>query len=104
MAIGPARITFEQNSAALSADARAELDKMAQAIVSGETGRMTLKAYTSTGGSTSETRRMSLARGLAVRSYLIDKGVPKEKIDLQALGNVGDAGPADRVDLLPGKS
>ena len=49
----------------------------------------------------SKARRKSLARGLAIRSYLIKAGVPSTRIDVRALGNKAEGGPADRVDLIP---
>jgi outer membrane protein OmpA-like peptidoglycan-associated protein len=48
-----------------------------------------------------EARRVSLARAVAVRAYLIEKGVRSLRIDVRALGNRADTGPAaDQVDLL----
>jgi hypothetical protein len=48
-----------------------------------------------------EARRVSLARAVAVRAYLIDKGVRSLRIDVRALGNRADKGPvADQVDLV----
>jgi outer membrane protein OmpA-like peptidoglycan-associated protein len=47
-----------------------------------------------------ESRRLSLERALAVRSYLIGQGVRRTRIDVRALGQTASQGPADRVDLL----
>lgn len=47
-----------------------------------------------------ESRRLSLERALAVRSYLIDQGVRRTRIDVRALGPTASDGPSDRVDLL----
>ena len=48
-----------------------------------------------------EARRISLARAVAVRAYLIDKGIRSLRIDVRALGNRADDGPAtDQVDLM----
>jgi outer membrane protein OmpA-like peptidoglycan-associated protein len=98
---GATRVTFEANSPALSADARSALDRLAADLVAHPARKLTLKAY-SAGGGGPETRRLSLARGLAVRAYLIDKGVPRERLDVQALGASADSGPADRVDAVGG--
>jgi outer membrane protein OmpA-like peptidoglycan-associated protein len=47
-----------------------------------------------------EARRVSLARAVAVRAYLVDKGVQGVRIIVRALGNQTDKGPiADQVDL-----
>jgi outer membrane protein OmpA-like peptidoglycan-associated protein len=100
----PLRVVFEANSASLTNEARAGLDRFIATLKADAARRTLLKAYTSTGSSVSETRRLSLKRGMTVRLYLIDKGIKSTRIDLQALGKSPDNGPADRVDVLPGKS
>jgi outer membrane protein OmpA-like peptidoglycan-associated protein len=100
-AIGAIRVTFEANSPALSTEARAALDRLAAELIANPERRTTLKAYSADAGGP-ETRRLSLARGLAVRAYLIDKGVARERLDVQALGASADGGPADRVDAVSG--
>jgi hypothetical protein len=49
--------------------------------------------------SASKARRLSLSRALAIRSYLIGKGVRSTRIDVRALGNKIPSGKPDRVDL-----
>ena len=51
------------------------------------------------GDKSSESRRLSLRRALAVRQLLIDKGIPATRIDVKALGGVEGGGRADRVDI-----
>jgi peptidoglycan-associated lipoprotein len=101
--VGPVRITFETNSSSLTTEAQAMLDTFVTTLKANATVRALLKAYSSTGTSVSETRRLSLRRGMTVRLYLIDRGIPPTRIDLQALGNSPDNGPGDRVDVMPGK-
>ena len=49
--------------------------------------RVMLKAYASgTNRTASQARRVSLTRALAVRTYLIDEGLPGVRIDVRALG------------------
>lgn len=45
-------------------------------------------------------RRLSLSRALAVRAYLIDNEITSTRMDVRALGNRSDDGPADRVDVV----
>jgi outer membrane protein OmpA-like peptidoglycan-associated protein len=52
------------------------------------------------GDKSSDARRLSLKRALAIRQVLIDDGVPSERIDVRAMGGVDDGGPADRVDVF----
>jgi outer membrane protein OmpA-like peptidoglycan-associated protein len=62
--------------------------------------RIQLQAY---GGprndKSSDSRRLSLKRAIAIRQILISAGVPGTKIDVRAMGGA-DAGPPDRVDVF----
>lgn len=67
--------------------------------------RVQLEAYGGTpGDKSSEARRLSLKRALAVRQLLIDGGIPSNRIDVRAMGGVVDKGPNDRVDVFVGAS
>ncbi|MFN3827474.1 MAG: hypothetical protein ACK4NR_07600 [Micavibrio sp.] len=48
----------------------------------------------------SSARKASLDRGLAVRNYLLGKGIEASRIDVRALGAESDRDPMDRVDLI----
>ena len=62
--------------------------------------RLGLLAYASAeNGSTSNARRLSLSRALAVRAYLIDRGIKTARFIVRAQGDRFGSGPADRVDL-----
>jgi outer membrane protein OmpA-like peptidoglycan-associated protein len=62
--------------------------------------RVELEAFAGTpGDKSSDTRRLSLRRALAIRQMLIDKGVPANRIDVKALGGIEDHGDAERVDV-----
>jgi outer membrane protein OmpA-like peptidoglycan-associated protein len=95
------RLTFDGGSASLSDSARAALDGLA-AQLAGNEQRLKVVAYAAgQANNASQARRLSLSRALAVRSYLIDKGIRSTRIDVQAMGAPENAngGPADRVDL-----
>lgn len=63
--------------------------------------RIEIEAYGGApGDKSSDARRLSLKRGLAVRQLLIDSGIPSNRIDVRAMGGVDDSGPADRVDVF----
>ena len=63
--------------------------------------RVELEAYGGTpGDKSSDARRLSLKRALAVRQLLIDNGVPSARIDVRAMGGVDDHGAPDRVDIF----
>jgi outer membrane protein OmpA-like peptidoglycan-associated protein len=84
----------------LSPTARDQLQQLAVQLASTER-RVQLNAFA--GGSdetVSAARRLSLSRALAVRAYLIERGVRSARIDVRALGAPEDNGPAERVDIL----
>lgn len=88
-----ATVAFSGQSAELSDAAKADLDRVAKNISDRSLRQVELRAHT--GNNDPESRKVSLARALIVRSYLIDKGV-KSRIEIGAFA--GDGG--DRVDIL----
>lgn len=88
-----ASVAFSGQSAELSDAAKADLDRLAKNINDRSLRQIELRAHT--GANDPESRKVSLARALIVRSYLIDKGV-KSRIEIGAFA--GDGG--DRVDIL----
>lgn len=78
------------------------LDTLANRLLANESLRIQIVSH-ATGGTDDamEARRVSLARAVAVRAYLIEKGVRSLRIDVRALGNRAENGPvADQVDLM----
>jgi outer membrane protein OmpA-like peptidoglycan-associated protein len=99
---GQLQIAFPKDSADIPDAAKSELDSLAQKMVANDAMRLQLLAYASgTPDTASRARRMSLSRALAVRSYLIKKGVVSTRMDVRALGSNVQGEPADRVDILP---
>lgn len=104
-ALGPKRIDFAAGSAELTAVARQTLDGIAARMQSKKSIRAQLLAYAADAGDGgSQARRLSLSRALAVRAYLIDKGVRSTRLDVRALGSNVPDGPPDRVDIIPQSS
>ena len=63
-------------------------------------GRILVRGFASgTNDTATGARRLSRQRVLAVRTYLIEKGVPATLIDLRAVGMAPDAPVADGVDI-----
>ena len=52
------------------------------------------------GDKSSDARRLSLRRALAVRQLLIDDGVPSARIDVRPMGGADDRDQPDRVDVF----
>jgi outer membrane protein OmpA-like peptidoglycan-associated protein len=70
------------------------------AAIEAGASRIQIEAYGGPpGDKSSDARRLSLKRALAVRQLLIDDGVPSSRIDVRAMGGIDDKGPADRVDV-----
>jgi len=98
-------LRFAPGAADLGGDARLVLDSVAQKLGAQPGRRIQLVAYASAPGAGAddaiEARRTSLARAVAVRAYLIQRGVASTRIDVRALGNrVEGGGSLDRVDLV----
>jgi outer membrane protein OmpA-like peptidoglycan-associated protein len=95
------RLLFAADSAELSDRVKRDLETLAGQLRSDEARRVQLRAYAGGKiGSTSRARRLSLSRALAVRSFLVEKGVPARRVDVRALGTGFKGGPADRVDVV----
>jgi outer membrane protein OmpA-like peptidoglycan-associated protein len=95
------QIVFAAGEENLSDRDKSELDALAGDLVADESQRIQLQAYASSqDGTASMARRLALSRALEVRKYLIDSGVRSTRIDVRALGNVAESGPADRIDIV----
>lgn len=95
-------VKFKPGATELGSGAQPVLDSIANRLLANENLRVQLISH-ATGGADDamEARRVSLARAVAVRAYLIDKGVRSLRIDVRALGNRSNEGSvADQVDLL----
>lgn len=95
-------VKFAAGSVDLPPDSQAMLNTVAAKLMADDTLRVQLIAHASgSADQAMEARRISLARAVAVRAYLIDKGVRSLRMDVRALGNRADDGPpGDQVDLL----
>ena len=98
---GSARsLMFSQGGAKLSNESKRVLDLLSLTFSKQAKIRMQLLAYAGEPNLTaSKARRLSLSRALAVRSYLIKKGVRSTRIDVRALGNKTNLGAPNRVEL-----
>jgi outer membrane protein OmpA-like peptidoglycan-associated protein len=100
-----AQLAFAPETATLSAEAKTMLkDLAARFPAHDENMRLQLMAYASGEGmSASKARRLSLARALSVREYLIANGIEGTRMDVRALGDEAGGSPAgspaNRVDI-----
>jgi len=80
------RLTFSSGKNELGDDAKATLDALATRLLGSEE-RVRLAAFSGQAGDTSSaTHRLSLARALSIRTYLVNKGVPITRVDVLAFG------------------
>ena len=96
-------IVFPEGAVDPAPDTITDLRKLASDLSAAlrGTARIQLEAFGGTpGDKSSDARRLSLKRALAVRALLIESGVPAERIDVRALGGTTDGGTPDRVDVF----
>lgn len=96
-------VMFASDSEHLPDTSRGDLEKLAQRMERDEGLTLQLLAYAAGDeANASKARRLSLTRALKVRTYLMELGVRSTRIEVRALGNKVEGGPADRVDLVLG--
>ncbi|MCR9221428.1 MAG: OmpA family protein [Alphaproteobacteria bacterium] len=96
-------VLFAESAQDLPAGAEPALDAIAERMQADPDLRLRLRGYAQAEGDTAnQSRRVSLFRALAVRTYLMKRDVSSRRMDVQALGaNLpGDGGSANRVDVL----
>lgn len=87
-------------SQALPAGAQATLGSLARRLATQPTGRVTLVAQAAgPAEDASAARRLSLARGIAVKEALAAGGLAATRIDIRPLGRTEEV--VDAVDVLP---
>jgi outer membrane protein OmpA-like peptidoglycan-associated protein len=95
------RLPYAVAATELSPSAQDQLEVLARDIGGNDRIRLRLAAYANAGsGSAAKARRTSLARALAVRGFLIERGIKASRIDLRALGHTAAVAEADRVDVV----
>lgn len=97
---GGFRLRFATGTASLPPAAAGTLVELGRRLAAGPEGRVVLTGQASGPvADVSVARRLSLARGLAVKQALVDGGLPPTRIDLRPMGRTADA--ADAVDVQP---
>jgi outer membrane protein OmpA-like peptidoglycan-associated protein len=94
-------VLFVGETSRLPDAAKPELNKLAGRLEKDEGLSLQLLAYAEGDeANASKARRLSLSRALEVRKYLMELGVRSTRIEVRALGNKVEGGPADRVDAM----
>ena len=91
---------FQAGDVTLTPAEESAIRSLAKAIPSPAQSAVTVTAFASGKADDPSTpRRLSLARGLAVRAVLLDSGILSAQIYVRALGAKAPDEPMDRVDL-----
>ena len=91
---------FAEGKTDLSADEEARIRALARAIPAATASSVNVIAYAAgKADDPSSARRLSLSRGLAVRTVLLDSGIQSSQIYVRAMGSKTESGPPNRVEL-----
>lgn len=80
------RVFFAENSDAIGGRARATLEAQARWLKTAESFEITIIGRAADGGSAGDNRSLSLARARAVEAKLVEAGVARERIKVEARG------------------
>ena len=83
------KVNFAFNSAALTADGKAQLDELARALQSPELSakHIALNGHTDAVGKAKYNLKLSNLRAIAVKHYLVDRyGIPKTLLETKGFG------------------
>lgn len=103
---GQTRILFDPASAVLSPSAQDELATLADRLAESDKARITILGYGDGGaqaGNAGRARILALSRVMAVRRFLMVRGLTAERLVARAMGNQMAEGPAGRVDIMVGQ-
>jgi len=79
-------VLFETESADLSPEARKQLDGVADELLAHEDQVLVIRGYADARGPGRYNQTLSRARAQAVREYLVNRGVPAQRLRSEALG------------------
>lgn len=82
-----------------------KLQSVADKLAADKSLMLNIVSYASgTSEQAGQATRTSLARGLGVRRFFLDRNIARERINVRPLGNKSDAGVPDRVDVFLDKA
>ncbi len=95
-------LMFDGNDSEVTQAMKQQLDSILQRLKGNQSMRVQLHAFaTGQDGNPSSARRISLARALSVREYLVDQGgLRPTRMDVRALGDQTQQQPVDRIDFV----
>ncbi|WP_149539197.1 OmpA family protein [Siccirubricoccus phaeus] len=96
---GAWRLRFPTGAAEVPEAAAPALAELGRRLAAGPPGRVTILAQASGPEDVSTARRLSLARGFAVKQALAEGGLPPTRIDIRPMGRTADG--LDSADIQP---
>ena len=93
-------ITFRPGSDALDAEAKRQLDQFARDVARYFKLRFDIRGYAASGKGEYGNLRLSLARAVKVKKYLIGKGISPRRLSSQGLGSGDGKGATERVEIV----
>lgn len=94
----PGDVTFDFDKATIRDSARGTLDTLAELILTGGDGQITIEGHTDSMGDDDYNKRLSEQRADAVKAYLATKGVPDNRVRTIGLGELRPTAPNARPD------
>ena len=94
----PGDVTFDFDKATIRDSARGTLDSLAELILAGGEGQITIEGHTDSMGDDDYNKRLSEQRAAAVKAYLATKGVPDARVRTIGLGELRPTAPNARPD------
>ena len=79
-------IFYDKGSARLKTKSREELDKLAAFLLNNKSLLIEIGSHTDSRGDAKFNKKLSLKRAQAVVNYLVDKGIPKERMQARGYG------------------
>lgn len=79
-------VSFEKGTAVMLPESYTELDNIYQILVENKSMEIQLEGHTDNVGSAKENMTLSEQRALAVKTYLVKKGIKKNRIQVKAFG------------------
>ncbi|WP_372763925.1 OmpA family protein, partial [Litorivivens sp.] len=79
-------VRFETNSAELTAEGKLVLERALELLNAQPNGRVIIAGHADTRGSAAYNEQLSLNRARAVAKFLVEKGIPVDRLELKAYG------------------
>jgi outer membrane protein OmpA-like peptidoglycan-associated protein len=95
-----ARIDFAPQELELTPASAARLTDLAQSLKQEPDAPVAIVAHAEAQGAGMTARRIALGRALAVRSFLMERGIQSGRLTVQAFEAAEGGEPAERVDIL----